>query len=85
MESKVAPWCSSILRRRLHIVIFAPVAQLVEVLDLESKGCRFKSDWAHQFLVQYHHQGVAQSGRVLGPEPSCRRFESCHPDQICKQ
>lgn len=28
------------------------------------------------------YRGVAQFGRVLGLEPSCRRFESCHPDHL---
>lgn len=29
-----------------------------------------------------YHLSVAQSGRVLGLEPSCRRFKSCRGDQI---
>ena len=29
-------------------------------------------------------RGVAQFGRVLGLGPRCRRFKSCHLDQIKK-
>lgn len=29
-------------------------------------------------------QGVAQSGRVPGLEPGCRRFKSYRPDQVLR-
>ena len=34
--------------------------------------------------ITIHHLNVAQSGRVLGLEPSCRRFKSYHSDQFWK-
>ena len=33
-------------------------------------------------LYNIYYRGVAQFGRVLGLGPRCRRFESCHLDQI---
>lgn len=55
---------------------YAAVAQLEEVLVLETRGCGFKS---HQ---QYQASGCNSAVRSLGLGPRSRGFKSYHPDHL---